>query len=211
MAFRWTGGAPTRHGCRVVLMLFTFLFGLFAPVGAMAATVQKVVVRGARLIIRFDTPVKRARSVMLNEQRRVAVDVTGASPGSASIRTGVVRGLTQTRIKPGVTRLSFALAQDATIFDGGFDDDGKTLSLTLKPVTGRYTQASFAGALDFFPFHFQRKPAYTLTVPVPSPSRTLPMPRVRGADNRPLVVIDAGHGGVDPGAINPVTACAKRT
>ena len=56
-----------------------------------------------------------------------------------------MRGLTQTRIKPGVTRLSFALAQDATIFDGGFDDDGKTLSLTLKPVTGRYTQASFAG------------------------------------------------------------------
>ncbi|WP_433908951.1 N-acetylmuramoyl-L-alanine amidase family protein [Sphingomonas yabuuchiae] len=210
MAFRWTGGAPTRHGCRVVLMLFTFLFGLFAPVGAMAATVQKVVVRGARLIIRFDTPVKRARSVMLNEQRRVAVDVTGASPGSASIRTGVVRGLTQTRIKPGVTRLSFALAQDATIFDGGFDDDGKTLSLTLKPVTSRYTQASFAGALDFFPFHFQRKPAYTLTVPVPSPSRTLPMPRVRGADNRPLVVIDAGHGGVDPGAINPVTGLREK-
>ncbi|QXT35242.1 N-acetylmuramoyl-L-alanine amidase [Sphingomonas sanguinis] len=210
MAFRWTSDARARHGRRVVLMLFTFLIGLFAPMSAMAATVQKVVVRGARLIIRFDTPVKRARSVMLTEQRRVAIDVTGASPGPATIDDGVVRGLTQTRIKPGVTRLSFALAQDATIFDGGFDDDGRTLSLTLKPVTGGYTQTSFAGALDFFPFHFQRKPAYTLTVPVPATSRSLPLPRVKGADNRPLVVIDAGHGGVDPGAINPQTGLREK-
>ena len=210
MAFRWTSDARARHGRRVVLMLFTFLIGLFAPMSAVAATVQKVVVRGARLIIRFDTPVKRARSVMLTEQRRVAIDVTGASPGPATIDDGVVRGLTQTRIQPGVTRLTFALAQDAAIFDGGFDDDGKTLSLTLKPVVGRYTQASFAGVLDFFPFHFQRKPAYTLTVPVPSPSRALPLPRVKGADNRPLVVIDAGHGGVDPGAINPQTGLREK-
>jgi N-acetylmuramoyl-L-alanine amidase len=210
MAFRWTSDARARHGRRVVLMLFTFLIGLFAPMSAMAATVQKVVVRGARLIIRFDTPVKRARSVMLTEQRRVAIDVTGASPGTATIRDGVVRALTQTRIQPGVTRLTFTLAQDAAIFDGGFDDDGKTLSLTLKPMVGRYAQASFAGVLDFFPFHFQRKPAYTLTVPVPSPSRALPLPRVKGADNRPLVVIDAGHGGVDPGAINPQTGLREK-
>lgn len=210
MAFRWTSDARERHGRRVVLMLFTFLIGLFAPMSAMAATVQNVVVRGARLIIRFDTPVKRARSVLLTEQRRVAIDVTGASPGTATIHDGVVRGLTQTRIQPGVTRLTFALAQDAAIFDGGFDDDGKTLSLTLKPLVGRYTQASFVGALDFFPFHFQRKPAYTLTVPVPGPARALPLPRVKGADNRPLVVIDAGHGGVDPGAINPQTGLREK-
>jgi hypothetical protein len=36
------------------------VFGLFAPVSALAATVQRVVVRGAQLIIRFDSPVKRA-------------------------------------------------------------------------------------------------------------------------------------------------------
>jgi len=210
MAFRWTSGGRSRHGRRVVLMLFTFLFGLFAPVSAFAATVQKVVVRGAQLIIRFDVPVKRARSVMLGEQRRVAIDVTGASPGDVTVTHGAVRGLTQTRVRHDVTRLTFALAQDAAIFDGGFDDDGRQLSLTLKPVRQGYSQASFAGVLDFFPFHFQRKPAYTLSVPVPTPARTLPLPRVRGADNRPLVVIDAGHGGVDPGAINPQTGLREK-
>jgi N-acetylmuramoyl-L-alanine amidase len=210
MAFRWTSGGRTRHGCRVVLMLSAFLFGLLTPVSAFAATVQKVVVRGAQLLIRFDSPVKRARSVMLNEPRRVAIDVTGASPGRIPVSEGAVRGLTPSLVRPGVTRLTFALAQDAAIFDGGFDDEARQLSLTLKPVNKGYTQASFAGALDFFPFHFQRKPSYTLTVPVPSPSRTLPLPRVRGADNRPLVVIDAGHGGVDPGAINPQTGLREK-
>ncbi len=210
MAFRWTSGRRARQCGRVVLMLFSLLFGLFAPVGAWAATVQKVVVRGAQLIIRFDAPVKRARSVMLGEQRRVAIDVTGASPGRLSVRSGAVRGLEQTLIRPGVTRLTFSLSQSATIFDGGFDDDARQLSLTLKPVNQGYTQASFAGGLDFFPFHFQRKPAYTLTVPVPTAARSLPLPRVKGADNRPLVVIDAGHGGVDPGAINPVTGLREK-
>ncbi|WP_343525806.1 N-acetylmuramoyl-L-alanine amidase [Sphingomonas sp.] len=210
MAFRWTSGRRARHVRRVVLMLIAFLFGLFAPGGAWAATVQKIIVRGAQVMIRFDSPVKRARSVMLGEQRRVAIDVTGASPGTATIRAGAVRGLSQRRIAPGVTRLTFDLAQDAVIFDGGFDDDGRQLSLTLKPLAGGYAQASFAGVLDFFPFHFQRKPAHGLSMPVPTTARNLPLPRVRGADNRPLVVIDAGHGGVDPGAINPQTGLREK-
>ncbi|BCI71069.1 hypothetical protein SPKIRA_18990 [Sphingomonas paucimobilis] len=123
----------------------------------------------------------------------------------------VVRTLTQSVVKPDVTRLRFELAEDAMIFDGGFDSDGRQLSLTLKPLRRGYTQASFVGALDFFPFHFPgRKPSYTLSVPVPSAARTLPLPRVQGADNRPLVVIDAGHGGVDPGAINPQTGLREK-
>ena len=43
-----------------------------------------------------------------------------------------------------------------------------------------------------------------------NPARGLPLPKVRGDDNRPLVVIDAGHGGVDPGAINPVTGLREK-
>lgn len=218
MAFRWTSSRWARHDSRAVFMLLTFLLGVFAPVSAFAAKVQKVVVRGAQVIIRFDSPVKRARSVMLNEPRRIAIDVVGASPGGGAggrgpmpIDQGAVRTLTQSVVKPDVTRLRFELAEDAMIFDGGFDSDGRQLSLTLKPLRRGYTQASFVGVLDFFPFHFPgRKPSYTLSVPVPSAARTLPLPRVQGADNRPLVVIDAGHGGVDPGAINPQTGLREK-
>lgn len=48
-----------------------------------------------------------------------------------------------------------------------------------------------------------RRP-YRLTVPIPSQVRGLPLPVVQGPKDasRPLVVIDAGHGGRDPGASN---------
>jgi len=42
-----------------------------------------------------------------------------------------------------------------------------------------------------------------VSIPVPARARGVALPRVEGDDSRPLVVIDAGHGGVDPGAIGP--------
>jgi N-acetylmuramoyl-L-alanine amidase len=44
---------------------------------------------------------------------------------------------------------------------------------------------------------------YSLTIPLDPPQPGLPRPRVFGRADRPLVVIDAGHGGHDPGAISP--------
>src|SRR3546814_10514072 len=43
-----------------------------------------------------------------------------------------------------------------------------------------------------------------ITVAIPPPSKAIGLPKVAGPgdDNRPLVVIDAGHGGHDPGALN---------
>ena len=46
---------------------------------------------------------------------------------------------------------------------------------------------------------------YSVTVPIGKPKPAVALPRIEGPnDNRlPLVVIDAGHGGHDPGAISP--------
>ncbi|HKX88243.1 MAG TPA: N-acetylmuramoyl-L-alanine amidase [Sphingopyxis sp.] len=46
---------------------------------------------------------------------------------------------------------------------------------------------------------------YSVTVPIGKPKPSVALPRIEGpADGRlPLVVIDAGHGGHDPGAISP--------
>jgi N-acetylmuramoyl-L-alanine amidase len=51
--------------------------------------------------------------------------------------------------------------------------------------------------------------AARLSIPVP-PAAKLRLPAVRGDASRPLVVIDAGHGGVDPGAINPETGLREK-
>lgn len=46
---------------------------------------------------------------------------------------------------------------------------------------------------------------YNLTIPLDPPSQGLPRPRIYGTAGRPLVVIDAGHGGHDPGAVSSET------
>lgn len=50
-----------------------------------------------------------------------------------------------------------------------------------------------------------RVPDYVVRVPLPDPGGQIGLPPIEGpADaSRPLVVIDAGHGGHDPGAISP--------
>lgn len=45
---------------------------------------------------------------------------------------------------------------------------------------------------------------YSITIPLDPPQPGLPRPRVFGRSDRPLVVIDAGHGGHDPGALAPI-------
>lgn len=46
---------------------------------------------------------------------------------------------------------------------------------------------------------------HSITVAIPDPAPAIGLPPVSGPDNpdRPLIMIDAGHGGHDPGAINP--------
>lgn len=46
---------------------------------------------------------------------------------------------------------------------------------------------------------------YSVTVPIGRAKPALPLPQIQGPDDAslPLVVIDAGHGGHDPGAISP--------
>ena len=44
---------------------------------------------------------------------------------------------------------------------------------------------------------------YSITIPLDPVVRGTPQPRILGPKGRPLVVIDAGHGGHDPGTISP--------
>jgi len=72
-----------------------------------------------------------------------------------------------------------------------------------------------APSLDFLPWKSRAErdahgDGYKVTVPVPPPARGVRLPKVAGAEGRPLVVIDAGHGGNDPGAINPQAALREK-
>ncbi|MDX3908738.1 MAG: N-acetylmuramoyl-L-alanine amidase [Sphingobium sp.] len=64
-----------------------------------------------------------------------------------------------------------------------------------------------AARLDLAKTAFNARPPrkmHSITVPIPPAARGIKLPAVEGPRDatRPLVVIDAGHGGHDPGAIN---------
>ena len=74
---------------------------------------------------------------------------------------------------------------------GKFDPASRVPRGELQPVTG---------------FRARRpEKRYSVTVPIGKPKPAVALPRIEGpADARlPLVVIDAGHGGHDPGAVSP--------
>jgi N-acetylmuramoyl-L-alanine amidase len=200
MQFRWTGAAHPLHG-RAMLMPLALLAWLL-PAHALAATVARIDVAGDRIVIRFDEAVERAASFILDGPRRIAVDVNGANPGSVATAAGPVAAVRQAARKGG-TRIVFDLAEPAIVSEGELGEDGRELTLKLREVDARrFARASLTGPLSFIPGLGSRAPRYKVTQAVP-PARRARLPEIRGDADRPLVVIDAGHGGADPGAIGP--------
>lgn len=209
MAFCWTGTSGRRHG-RSVFALLAALLAMLPGGPALAATVEAIEIADSRIVIRFDEAVTKAAGFVLDKPQRIAIDIDGASPGRVLEGGGPVARIRQ-GARSGGTRIVFDLTSPAIVSEGAFDQSGRVLTLALKPSGARaFTAASMAGPLDFWPFNRAGSKRYKLSIPVPPPSRALPLPKVEGDDTRPLVVIDAGHGGVDPGAINRDTGLREK-
>jgi N-acetylmuramoyl-L-alanine amidase len=144
------------------------------------------------------------------------VDIGGSDNGARlAIPRGIVSSVRQGQFAPGTTRVVFDLAQPALIAGGGFSSDGRSLTLMLRPAGfADFSQASKRGRRLYLPPPaFRAAPPrsrYSLTIPLEAPTKGLPRPRILGPAGRPLVVIDAGHGGHDPGAISPATGVREK-
>lgn len=208
MPFLWTRAPSARH-CRPVSFLLALLACWFAGTPGWAATVQHVDIQSDRIVVRFDQSVADASAFLLAGPSRIALDVDGATPGRNSDGTGLVAGVRQ-GWHAGGARIVFDLTRPAIVTEGVFGRDGRELTLELRTVDeAGFARAAAEGRLRFLPpFNVGTEaPArqYEVTQAVPAPSRTLALPKIYGDDDsRPLVVIDAGHGGVDPGAISPI-------
>lgn len=187
--------------------LFLFLLLSMLPGGpALAGTIIAVEAVEQGAIIRFDGYVHSARVFGLTGPSRIAVDVVGAKAGQARgfTQAGVMR---QGQFNADTARLVLDLTQNVTVKDARFANDGKSLRLWFAPVAG-------AGLLDrlanlrfdlFPPSIFQSEPPkdrYSVSVDLPAPRSAKGLPKIYGPNDvtLPLVVIDAGHGGHDPGA-----------
>jgi len=205
MCFGWTGVRTPRHTSRVLAFL-TLLAGLFAGVPSWAGAVREIRVGRDSITLRFDDRVAAASSFVLDGPRRIAVDVGGVTPGGPA-RAGHAVSQIRQGTTSGGARIVLDLGSPTIVTRGGFDDDGRTLTLHLRSVDDarfaraagerRMTFAAAPGAADPAP-----RAGYSVAMKIPTATRALPLPKVSGKSGRPLVVIDAGHGGHDPGALS---------
>lgn len=209
MTFGWTTTPQTRQ---YRTMAFGTLFmALLAPANlAQAAGVRTVEVGEREIIVQFDDVVEKASTFILSGPDRIALDIAGAEPGASTSPAGVVSAIRQGRPDPNTARIVFDLAKPALISGGRFSEDGRSLTLTINPVDDEsFTSAEAQARKTYVPpaAHRAQPPRsrYNITIPLDPPRSGLPRPKIYGTPGRPLVVIDAGHGGHDPGAISPET------
>src|ERR1700712_4714745 len=130
MVFRWTGNKPARHYVRVSFILALLALWL-GGTPAWAGTIRRVEVRNDSVVVTFDSRVADASTFLLASPNRVALDVTGASPGG-TVETGGLVGGVREGAHDGGARVVFDLTRPAVVTGGKFGPDGRVLTLQLK-------------------------------------------------------------------------------
>jgi len=192
--------------------LVALIAALLAPVPASAATLRAVDVAADRLTLTFDEAVTGARMFLLDAPQRIAVDIDGMQATSlpAVPVDGFVSGARGGQRDEDTSRVVFDLASPTIVTEAEMAPDGRSLTLSVAPASPqRFASAARARVRTLFAqvgFRTDRPQTENGAIVVPlepaKPYDRQATPPVRGGRgrNRPLVVIDPGHGGHDPGA-----------
>ena len=190
-------------------VLLLLLGSIFAPLNpAAAAALGSVSVDGNAITLAFDTAVDGASGFLLDAPRRLAVDVAGLVPGAASASGGPIIQTRVGQVKPGIGRVVFDLSGPTVVRSASLSDDRKSLVLRLADASPRAFAAATRAGRTVYGGGSSSAGGATLvrtglTVPLDEPKPyQLAIPPVAGRADKPLVVIDAGHGGHDPGSLS---------
>ncbi len=208
MSLCWTkGGQARQYG---TMSLLFALFAIFGWQPALATAIEAVNVSPERITVQFDDYVENASAFVLDNPYRIAIDVAGARAGQSSGQAGPVAAVRQGQYDPQTARLVLDLTRPAVFGNGSFSADGRSFTLDIRPASRiQFASAATAGRASFLPpMAFRARPPrgrgeLTVTLPRATPAGRTSLPTIQGPRGRPLVVIDAGHGGHDPGAISP--------
>jgi N-acetylmuramoyl-L-alanine amidase len=173
---------------------------------ALSGQVTGVDIANDRITVRFDDVVEKATSFVLTGPDRIAIDIDGAEAGPAVVGSGPVARVRQGAYAARTTRIVFDMAVPQGVKRGSFSADGRALTLDLTPIDDSAIGDAVAAPRKLYlpPEAHRAAPPrsrYSVTIDIPPARPGLPRPRIMGPAGRPLVVIDAGHGGHDPGAI----------
>ncbi|MEH6756476.1 MAG: N-acetylmuramoyl-L-alanine amidase [Parasphingorhabdus sp.] len=205
MNFHWTNMADALHKASMPFAAI-IASSLLTLNPAIAGSVSRIDSNDSQIIVSFDGVVEGASTFSLMGPDRIAIDVKGGIAGRGGRAMGIVKSVRQGQYDSNTARIVFDLDRPAVITGGGFSADGKSLTLSLKS-SGAYP---FITSRKSFlpPAQFRAEPpknSYSVKVPLGKPQDTVTLPKISGPknSNRPLVVIDAGHGGHDPGTVSP--------
>ncbi len=163
------------------------------------------------IVLRFDGTIKRASAFVVDGPNRLAVDIPDASAGSGGMPMGPFTAIRHGQFDNNTARVVIELAKPMVVTGGHLSQDGRALVLSIAPATDsgfkaavRTGRATFASpsALALPVGGLIPRKGVTVRIGPPSRATAITLPTVQGgrSTNRPLVVIDAGHGGHDPGA-----------
>lgn len=181
-----------------------------APADA-APAVRGIDFGADEIVLRFDGTIKRASAFVVDGPNRLAVDIPDASAGSGGMPMGPFTAIRHGQFDNNTARVVIELAKPMVVTGGHLSQDGRALVLSIAPATDsgfkaavRTGRATFASpsALAIPVGGLIPRKGVTVRIGPPSRATAIKLPTVQGgrSANRPLVVIDAGHGGHDPGA-----------
>ncbi|MFH6784253.1 MULTISPECIES: N-acetylmuramoyl-L-alanine amidase [Methylobacterium] len=157
------------------------------PAVAIAAEVAAAPEGGNRLIVVLSRPVE-ARAFVMERPDRAIVDLPEVNfqlpPEAGRKREGLVASYRYGLFAPGRSRIVIDLAQTATV---------ARVATTTRPRDGATLLTIDLARSDREAFRRAAQP--------PEPARPAAASVQQAGDSRPLVIVDAGHGGIDPGAI----------
>lgn len=196
-------------------MMLTTLLMLLASSLASAGHVKDIHVDGDAVVITFDDLVVGAKTLTLSGPDRIAIDIEGGTmtkglqqAADHGVHSNFVSKIRAAQFSPDTARIVLDMQGPAAVMSGFFGSDGRSLHLSLARVP--YDQRAGFSLKKLFqpPAAFRAKKVrnpYVVSVPLPKAKKQIGLPKVMGGNdaNKPLVVIDAGHGGHDPGAISP--------
>ncbi len=187
-----------------------FAASLFTIAPAQAGSVQRVTADDSSIVVQFDDVVERASFFTLSGPDRIAVDIAGAHAGLTSLAGGPVRAVRQGQFDPDTARIVLDLGKPTIVTGGTFSADGRSLKLSLRDAAPtEFSQALGKARTEIIPpAAFRAEPPkrrYEVSAPIRKMGSGKGLPTISGPSdsNLPLVVIDAGHGGHDPGSISP--------
>jgi N-acetylmuramoyl-L-alanine amidase len=188
------------------------LSSMFSSVPVYAGAIRQVAATDGAITVQFDGTVTKASIFTLAGPDRIAVDITGATAGASAVPGGAIRGVRQGQFDADTARIVLDLGTPAVVTGGTFSADGRSLRLNLRDAQPLEFAGSLGGQRTEIvpPLLFRAEPPkrrYEVTASIGRGQALRGMPKIYGpADTTlPLVVIDAGHGGHDPGALSPQT------